>query len=115
MTSKIAFDQGKNSEHAGGEKSRSKLSSKKIQGVPEKGKIGEVIGTGENARNSFVWIAIRWSFIVGGLLCVGIFLHPTYCKSDASDLFFEDIKAVWGIFVPIITMALGYAFGKGDR
>lgn len=114
MASKIIFDQAKNAE-AEAAKPRSKFVDKKLLGTPEKGRIGELIGTGENAQNSFVWIAIRWSFIVGGLLCFGLFLHPSYCKSDASEQFLEEIKAIWGIFVPIITMALGYAFGKGSK
>jgi hypothetical protein len=109
MSSKIDFDA--NAE-ANLDKPRNKISDRKIQGTPEKGAISDVIGTGDNARNSFVWIAIRWSFIVGVVLCVGIFFHPAYCKADSGNQFFEDVKAVWGIFVPIITMALGYAFGK---
>jgi hypothetical protein len=79
----------------------------------EMGAISKTIGTGDNAQNSIVWITIRWSLILGGLVSLALYLRPVYCQTDYSGSLVEDIKATWDIFMPIITLALGYVFGKG--
>lgn len=73
------------------------------------GKITHNIGTGENAKNSIVWMTIRWSFIVPGTMSLLLFIL-VLAEKDLK--YTEEIKTVWAIFIPIITLALGYAFGK---
>lgn len=73
------------------------------------GKITQNIGTGENAKNSIVWMTITWSFSIACGLSF-LFLVVALFKDGGSLM--EDVKSIWGLFVPIITLALGYAFGK---
>lgn len=89
------------------------ITRKTLRGKPSKpGTISEQIGTGEDAKNSIVWITVRWSLILGGLLSFALYFRPAYCSSDYSGSLIEDIKATWSIFMPVITLALGYIFGK---
>ena len=75
------------------------------------GRITETIGTGENARNSIVWMTITWSFFIASAMTL-LFFALVVCYKDFQ--FVDHIKSVWSIFVPIITLALGYAFGKSQ-
>ncbi|EGR2123795.1 hypothetical protein [Vibrio cholerae] len=78
------------------------------------GKIASQIGTGQNAKDSFIWMTITWSFYISTGLSAAIFLkHCFITPSDNGD-FMTYIKDIWSIFTPIITLALGYAFGKGQ-
>ena len=72
------------------------------------GKITHNIGTGENAKNSIVWMTITWSFAIAGSLSLILLILATWKEFE----FLEALKSVWSIFVPLITLALGYAFGK---
>lgn len=76
-------------------------------------KITETIGRGDDARNSFVYITIKWAFISGCIITSFIVLNH-WCFRDEEKIpdFASDIQLVWDIVVPLITLALGYAFGK---
>ncbi|MES2585665.1 MAG: hypothetical protein V4536_01960 [Pseudomonadota bacterium] len=93
--------------------SKSTITTKQIRGNATEGEISKKIGTGENARNSIVWITIRWSLIAGGLITLALYLRSFSCEVAGYGNFVEDIKTVWAIFLPLITLALGYTFGKG--
>lgn len=96
------------------DKSNSSSSTmKRLSGTPSEGTIAKTIGAGDNAKNSIIWISIRWSFILGALTTFAVYLRPVYCQADYPGSLIEDMKSVWGVFVPIITLALGYIFGKG--
>lgn len=88
------------------------LNSKKVAGNPSEGSIPSHIGTGEDAKNSFIWISIRWSFGIGALLTVGLLYISIFGSNCTKNDLLTDVKAAWGIFLPVITLALGYAFGK---
>lgn len=75
------------------------------------GTIQATIGTGENAKNSIVWMTITWSFVIASVLSLLLYALVV-CYKDFEYL--DHIKSVWSIFVPIITLALGYAFGKSQ-
>jgi tellurite resistance protein TehA-like permease len=75
------------------------------------GRIAETIGTGDNAKNSIVWMTITWSFCIASMLSL-LFFALVVCYKDFN--YIDNIKSVWSIFVPIITLALGYAFGKSQ-
>lgn len=82
------------------------------------GTISKTIGTGENAKNSIVWMTITWSFCIasGITACIFILLLITYFNTD-KEYFNNLIKhsfSMWSIFTPIITLALGYAFGRNE-
>lgn len=76
------------------------------------GKITGVIGTGQNAKDSFIWMTITWSFYTAGGISVLMFLRLFFGVSSGEDILDSIIK-IWSVFVPIITLSLGYAFGKG--
>ena len=77
------------------------------------GKIADQIGTGRNAKDSFIWMTITWSFMIASGLSVLLFIR-SFCVVASGEGLLDSIVQVWGVFVPIITLALGYAFGKGD-
>ena len=95
-----------------------KVAKKKIsqftQNLP--GKITDIVGSGDNARNTFVYLTLKWSFIAG-LIITGLVVLNHWCfrLNDKIPDFMGDIKITWGIVVPIITLALGYAFGKSEK
>ncbi|RKJ85484.1 hypothetical protein D6R50_19920 [Aeromonas veronii] len=77
------------------------------------GKIATQIGTGQNAKDSFIWMTITWSFYISTGLSLALFAKSCFVESPDVDVM-THIKDVWSIFTPIITLALGYAFGKGQ-
>ena len=86
-------------------------SSLKPKPVDTAGKIAENIGTGENARNAIVWMTITWSFIIASGLSLLLF---SLVLANKDFEYLEQIKSVWAVFIPLITLALGYSFGKSQ-
>lgn len=78
--------------------------------APIAGAVAKQIGSGEHAQNSIVYKTISWSFIAGGLLSLASIGIAIY-QDKPNPL--NEVKEVWSIFVPMITLALGYVFGKG--
>ncbi|MDV5167506.1 hypothetical protein [Photobacterium rosenbergii] len=92
------------------------LSTKKDVQVTDRplvGKIANQIGTGQNAKDSFIWMTITWSFYISTGLSLAFFFRSLLPGFDGVETL-ESIKNIWSIFTPIITLALGYAFGKGQ-
>ncbi|MBC3336612.1 hypothetical protein HU732_09935 [Pseudomonas proteolytica] len=75
------------------------------------GTITQTIGTGDNAKNSIVWMTITWSFVVAGALSLLLF---ALVVAEKDFKYVQEIKSVWSVFIPLITLALGYAFGKNQ-
>lgn len=79
-------------------------------------KITKEIGSGEDAKHSIVWTTIRWSFFIPSILTLLmlIFLYISYQNNNQTEVesLRKYILAIWGIFTPLITLSLGYAFGK---
>jgi hypothetical protein len=111
MNNEITYRSDSSNEQT--EKTKTKLTQKRLSGTPSEGTIAKMIGAGDNAKNSIVWITIRWSFIIGSITSLAIYLRPAYCQAELQGNLLEDIKSAWGVFMPIITLALGYIFGKG--
>ena len=89
-------------------------SSKSIEGKTTEGKIALEIGTGDSAKDSFVYLTIKWSFLIGSLTTVAIFFKDFFGCGAAGNMAIVDVvKNIWSVFMPVITLALGYAFGKG--
>lgn len=82
------------------------------------GSIAKQIGTGDNAKDSFVWMTLRACFWIAGLMSVGFFIISFisfFVNNDFSqDNLNDSLRNAWSIFTPIITLALGYAFGKRE-
>ncbi|MGR5130641.1 hypothetical protein [Photobacterium swingsii] len=77
------------------------------------GKIAGHIGTGRNAKDSFIWMTITWSFYIATGISILIFTRSFFSVSSGESLM-DSLVQIWSVFVPIITLALGYAFGKGE-
>lgn len=84
------------------------LTSKEIAG-----KITGHIGTGRNAKDSFIWMTITWSFYIASGISILLFIRSFFAVAESEELL-ASIVQVWSVFVPIITLALGYSFGKGE-
>ena len=78
--------------------------------TPIPGLVTQQIGSGEHAQNSIVYRTILWSFAGGGLLSVA---SVGIALTRGSTTPFAEIRDIWSIFAPLITLALGYLFGKG--
>ena len=89
-----------------------KVSRTSLKSIPVAGKLTSLIGSGEHAKDSFVYVTITWSFIIGSAVTAVIFIKSFSDNADSCNLV-DGIKTIWTIFVPLITLALGYAFGKG--
>jgi surface polysaccharide O-acyltransferase-like enzyme len=76
---------------------------------PKPGLISGIIGSGEDAKNSIVYKTIAWSFLSGVLFSVVIIFYILY-KGEGNPE--DSIKNIWAIFIPVITLSLGYIFGK---
>lgn len=92
------------------------VDSDKLNNIKIVGKIAEHIGTGDNAKNSIIWITIRWSFLIalGITILLLVFLGFAYYNNNQSEIseLKKFILSIWAIFTPIITLSLGYAFGR---
>lgn len=81
------------------------------------GKIPSFIGEGNNAKHSIVTIIIICCFT--SALVVTIIVVVNYwafrdCENKVPDIV-GDLKVIWEIVTPIITLALGYEFGKLEK
>ncbi len=73
------------------------------------GTVAAIIGTGQNAKDSVVYLTIQWSFAVASVATVMVLLHD-FWVSDSLEV--PNLKDIWTVFIPIITLGLGYMFGK---
>jgi hypothetical protein len=81
----------------------------------KEGKITSTIGTGDNAKNSLIYLTIKWAFWGGIVISVFVIVNSWIFRENEKvpDLL-SDLVAWWQIILPLITLALGYAFGKND-
>ncbi|WP_112197820.1 hypothetical protein [Rahnella sp. NRRL B-41462] len=90
-----------------------------VSGASMPGTLAKEIGTGEHAKDSFIWMTLKYCFYIGAILSACIFLAYFHFAFDRNDPDRIDViaalKDIWSIFTPILTLALGYAFGKKDR
>lgn len=82
------------------------------------GSVTKTIGTGENAKNSIILLTIKWSFYIatGITGAVFILLSIAYFRADLETVkeLLKHMFNIWSILTPIITLALGYAFGRNQ-
>ena len=80
------------------------------------GLISKIIGTGDNAKNSIVYLVIKYAFISGTIMSVFMIVYCVYFHSDinASSLL-TNVLSIWDIVIPLITLALGYLFGYTNK
>lgn len=72
-----------------------------------------IIGRGDQAKDSVVWYLItrlvRMSFVI-----IMILFAVDIYKNNGENCI-SLLKDVWSVFAPIITLAMGYLFGKKER
>lgn len=82
----------------------------------KQGTIQNLLGTGQNAKDSIVYLSLMCIFGIGVFITLlGFIYFWTYNWSstdDRTNSFIDMIKNIWGIFAPLITLVLGYAFGR---
>lgn len=76
------------------------------------GDISKKIGSGKPAQESIVWSVIQWSFISAAIITLLFFVKASI---EGAPFDIKTLGGIWSIFVPVITLALGYIFGKADR
>jgi hypothetical protein len=82
----------------------------------EKGLITNTLGTGDNAKNSLVYICVRWCFFAAiGLSLLVVINNWVFRVNEKVPTITDDLRVVWNIFIPLVTLALGYAFGKSQK
>ncbi len=107
MSSELTYQQNP----AQKDSASTKLNPGSKKGKPTEGKITDIIGAGDNAKYSLAFVTLCCGFGLGFLITLGLYLKLTL-GNDCYTSFIEDTKLVWSIFIPLITLALGYAFGK---
>lgn len=88
-----------------------KQKSKFVEDLP--GKITDIIGSGKHAQTAIVYKTIGWSFLAGSVFTSFIFILSWVTGETKPAI--DDIRTIWSIFIPVITLALGYLFGKGKE
>ncbi|AUZ69841.1 MAG: hypothetical protein E6314_00060 [Enterobacter sp.] len=88
------------------------------KGFYQPGSIAKEIGTGEHAKDSFIWMTLKYCFYLGAVFSIClmlVFFHFSFDRNEPEKFdVISALKDVWSIFTPILTLALGYAFGKRE-
>lgn len=74
--------------------------------------ITDKIGTGDDAKNSVVWHVITYSLTIYSCIVASLLVIDVVNNGGKSAL--TIVKDSWAIFTPIITLSLGYMFGKKE-
>lgn len=74
--------------------------------------IPDKIGTGDDAKNSVVWHVITYSLTIYACIVSALLVIDVVGNNGRSAL--TIVKDSWAIFTPIITLSLGYMFGKSE-
>lgn len=77
------------------------------------GEIAKLIGSGKHAQAAIVWQTIKFSFLSASVFSVLIFLSSLFISTVKFEI--QTLITIWSIFVPLITLSLGYLFGKGKE
>ena len=79
--------------------------------------ITNIIGSGEDAKNSIIYLVLKWAFFAAVAISTLVIINNWLfrdCENKVPDIT-SDLKVIWEIVTPIITLALGYAFGKSEK
>lgn len=80
------------------------------------GRVTLDLGTGENAKHSIIWLTIKFCFWIALAITGVLFIFlgiAAYHKNVGEMKETRDfILSIWAIFTPIVTLSLGYAFGR---
>lgn len=68
------------------------------------------IGKGEDAKSSVVWFVITFTLTLYGCIIAAMIIVDILNNKGVNIL--SNLKESWAVFTPIITLSLGYMFGK---
>ena len=68
------------------------------------------IGKGEDAKNSVVWHVITYTLTIYSCIVAALLIIDVMLTGGKNCL--ATVKDSWAAFTPIITLSLGYMFGK---
>jgi len=74
--------------------------------------IPDKIGKGDDAKNSVVWHVITYSLTIYSCIVAALLVIDVLRNGGESAL--DIVKDSWAVFTPIITLSLGYMFGKKE-
>jgi hypothetical protein len=74
--------------------------------------IPDKIGKGDDAKNSVVWHVITYSLTIYSCIVASLLVIDVFNNGGLSAL--SIVKDSWAVFTPIITLSLGYMFGKKE-
>lgn len=72
-----------------------------------------LIGKGDQAKDSVVWYLITRMVRLSAVVIFILFAVDIYYNKGVGCL--GILKETWSVFAPIITLAMGYLFGKKER
>jgi len=75
-------------------------------------KYSDKIGTGEDAKSSVVWFVITFTLTLYACIISSMVIVDIFNNKGVNIL--NDVKESWAIFTPVITLSLGYMFGKAE-
>lgn len=82
----------------------------------KKGDVGLMsnnVGTGKYAKTNIIWYIVSATFVVFSCICISFIILLVYGYEITG--LTQSIKDVWGVFTPILTLSLGYLFGKQSK
>lgn len=83
-----------------------RVRNKSEESIPDK------IGKGDDAKNSVVWHVITYSLTIYSCIVAALLVIDVFSNGGQSALII--VKDSWAVFTPIITLSLGYMFGKKE-
>lgn len=72
--------------------------------------ISDLIGRDSEAQNSVVWLVISKTLNWSWWICLMLIANDIFRNEGKGAI--DILKSTFDIFIPIITLALGYLFGK---
>lgn len=89
------------------------LNGQKEQSTPNRaGLMQKLFGYGADAKYGISGIVILCLFIVGVIFSVIICIDYWFFQENSSAKISDELKNVWSIITPLLTLTLGYIFGR---
>lgn len=70
------------------------------------------IGTGDDAKSSVVWFVITFTLTLYACIISSMVIVDIFNNKGVNIL--NNVKESWAVFTPVITLSLGYMFGKAE-
>jgi len=75
-------------------------------------KYSDKIGTGDDAKSSVVWFVITFTLTLYACIISSMVIVDIFNNNGVNIL--DNVKESWAVFTPVITLSLGYMFGKAE-